>query len=373
MGTVNCNGVSLNYRGVGKGKNIVLIHGLAANHAFWHIEVLLSLAKNYRVTLYDLRGHGYSSMPSCNYTTAAMATDLHHLLNHLHIDRTHLIGHSYGGAVALHYAILYPESVDSLVIAGFFIPETEDESGLWLLEQLALPKWQKARHKLEGSPLFIPFSRWGGGKRSAVRWLELLQSTTARQDFISPDGLTINRLSTIRHPTLAICGADSPTLPSFRGLQKQLPNCKAEIIPKAGHFFPLTHPKLFVTIVSQFLKDIEIEDRRQHTRFPLKFPVELQWGDVNCYPAATVDVSMKGILLASTRVLEVGSEIGVVTNLGQEGSQISVEGKVVRFAVADTAGDYHFGIELIKVDEGYFAWQNFLVNKTRETLSMPLV
>ena len=114
MSTINCNGVTINYRTVGKGEDVVFIHGLGANCAFWHLNVLLPLGRKYRVTVYDLRGHGYSTMPSSGYTSEDMADDLHHLINHLGIKKAHLIGHSLGGVIALHYAALYPERVSSI-------------------------------------------------------------------------------------------------------------------------------------------------------------------------------------------------------------------------------------------------------------------
>lgn len=286
MRKVVCNGVKLNYNSIGEGSDVVLIHGLATNHAFWRFEVLLTLAEDYRVTVFDLRGHGHSEMPLSGYTLADMAEDLHCLLNHLHISEAHLIGHSFGGVVTLQYAVDHSERVASLTIAdtmvralqptnyirdwpmsdwaikkleefGLSVPEDESESGLWLLEKLALTEFQQARHKLKKNSLFIPLGGWNGGRRTAERWLELLYTTTARQDVISSASLTIDRLSTIQKPTLAIYGENSPAMPSFHGLREHLPNCKTKIIPGAGHLYPLTQPKPFVGLVSKFLKELE--------------------------------------------------------------------------------------------------------------------
>jgi pimeloyl-ACP methyl ester carboxylesterase len=285
LGKAQCNGVVLNYRSVGDGSDVVLIHGLATNHAFWRFDVLLSLAKAYRVTVYDLRGHGHSEMPKEGYDSGHMVADLHHLLNHLHITKAHLVGHSLGGVIALHYAALHPERIKSITIAdsriralqptnyprdwpnfdaankklqeiGLHVPEDESESGLWLLEQIASPKWQKERHKLEGSSLFIPFGGWNGGQRTAVRWLELLNKTTAKNDF-TLTSLTLDLVESIRQPVLLVYGQNSPTLPSCYGLRDHLPDCETSIIPGAGHFYPLTRPKIFVDRVNKFIKEME--------------------------------------------------------------------------------------------------------------------
>jgi len=286
MKKVRCNGVMLNFQCVGEGSDVVLIHGLAANHAFWRLDVLLPFAKKHRVTIYDLRGHGYSEMTQKGYTSVDMAEDLHHLFNYLNISQAHLIGHSLGGVLALHYAVLHPERVSSLVIAdsrirglqptnysmdwpnwekaskklkeiGLYVPETEAESGLWLLEQIASPKWQKMRHKLEGTSLFVPFGGWNGGQKTAERWLELMNTTTAKQDFLSLAGLTVEKLSTIKKPVFAIYGENSPAIPSMHGLCNHLPNCKTAIVAGAGHFYPLTRPRIFVEMISRFLNELE--------------------------------------------------------------------------------------------------------------------
>lgn len=286
MKKARCNGVELNYQYVGEGSDVILIHGLAANHAFWRFDVLMPLVKDHKVTVYDLRGHGYSDMPPSAYTSRDMAEDLHGLLDHLHIPQAHLIGHSFGGVVTLHYASLHPERVLSLTIAdsrvralqptnysrawpnseqavkklndiGLSVPEDEPESGLWLLEQLASPEWQQARHKLKGSQLFIPFGGWNGGQKTAERWLELMHTTTARQDILSQGGLTMGRIATIQKPTLAIYGENSPAMPSLLGLRECLPECKTAIVPRAGHFYPLTRPKVFIDMASRFLNELE--------------------------------------------------------------------------------------------------------------------
>jgi pimeloyl-ACP methyl ester carboxylesterase len=296
MATLNSNGVSINYRRVGDGADVVLIHGLAANHAFWHHDVLLPLVRRYRVTVYDLRGHGYSSMPPCGYTSRDMAGDLDRLLDHLGAEKAHLIGHSVGGVIALHYAALHPERVTTITVAdsrvrtlqpehrprdwpnwptarrrleelGLRIPEDETDSGIWLLERLASPEWQGQRDKLKGTSLVVPFTRWGGGNRSAGRWLELLNTTTAREDLKDPSGLTIERLAEIRQPVLAMYGEKSPMVKSLRGLAEHLPWCETVIIPEAGHFFPLGRAALFVDKLSVFL-----EEHRAGGRSPSKSP-----------------------------------------------------------------------------------------------------
>ena len=273
---------SLAYRSLGSGQDVVLIHGMAASHGFWHLNVLMPMTRRFRVTLYDQRGHGSSSLPPSGYTTAHLADDLRQLLDALQIQRAHLVGHSVGGAVALHLAAERPDRVASLVIAdtrvralqpiqrpadwphwpsvkarlaelGLELTDDVNDWGLHLFEQLASPKFAGAREKLAGTSLFIPFSRLAGGQRSAERWLELLNTTTARRELVDVAGLTADKLSQIACPVLAMYGERSTTLPSQAGLAAVVPDCRSVVVPGAGHFFPISCADFFVREVCTFL------------------------------------------------------------------------------------------------------------------------
>jgi len=295
MGKINCNGADINYRSAGSGrKDLVLIHGLATSHAFWHLNLLLPLAKEYRVTVFDLRGHGYSEMTPSGYTTAEMAEDLHCLLNGLGIERAHIVGHSYGGTIALNFAKFHPERIDGLVVAdsrvrafqpeqrlqdwpdwekvdeqvrrmGLVLDDDEKEVSLTLLERLArLRSCQPAgkRERCEGVPLFIPFSGLGGGVRSAKKWVKLLDNTTAKKDLLSPAGLTAEDIEAIRRPTLAFYGEKSTVLSSLYSLERKLPYCRTVILPGVGHFHPLLRPRIFAATVLDYLAEVDAAGRR---------------------------------------------------------------------------------------------------------------
>src|ERR671924_1491508 len=111
MPRIQINGFLLHYMSVGEGPDVVLIHGLTSNLAFWYPRIVAKLAPRYRVTLCDLRGHGFSGMPRNGYTTRSLALDLKTLLDHLEIEYAFIIGHSFGATVALNFAVLYPERV----------------------------------------------------------------------------------------------------------------------------------------------------------------------------------------------------------------------------------------------------------------------
>jgi pimeloyl-ACP methyl ester carboxylesterase len=285
MAKARIGDISLNYRQVGAGEDVILVHGLAANLGFWNLNLLLPLARHFRVTTYDLRGHGYSDMPPRGYTSRDMSNDLVGLMDDLGIERAHLVGHSFGGVVALYCAVSHPERVSSLTLQdsrlralqptqrlidwpdwkqakaklasmGIEIDEYEDEVGVKLLQRLAEPHWRQKSQQHENKPLFIPFSGWAAGNRSAAKWLKLLDTTSTKADIQQTAGLTRERIAEVRQPTLALYGEHSRCLRTFHALPGVLHDCRPLIIPEVGHFYPLIKPKVVADLVLEFLGDV---------------------------------------------------------------------------------------------------------------------
>ena len=95
---------------------LVFVHGLASSSGFWFLAAEL-LGRSSPVVLFDLRGHGRSSIPAIGYCIADHAGDVIELLDYLAISSAVLIGHSFGGAVALQAALRRPERFSHLALA----------------------------------------------------------------------------------------------------------------------------------------------------------------------------------------------------------------------------------------------------------------
>jgi pimeloyl-ACP methyl ester carboxylesterase len=260
------NGINLHYVRTGQGPDLVLIHGIASNLGQWQLSILPAFTERFRVTMYDLRGHGYSDMPPNGYTPAHMVGDFIGLMDYLNIQRATLLGHSYGGIVALYYAVRYPERVDRLIIADSGIPFLEPGRGRDAL-------LDRCREILQGQNVDVPedkaddiaylmeqllkrrrFSWRGMGIQRAIARLSRLLTTSFGTEYRETSELTLEMIRQIQAPVLLIYGARSPLTASFRFLRDNLPNCRAVMIPNGGHFFPLEHPKMFVEHVSSFLQ-----------------------------------------------------------------------------------------------------------------------
>jgi len=265
--------ISLNYQCLGKGEDLVLIHGLGANLAFWYPGIASQLAEHYHVIIYDLRGHGRSTVSSSGYTLTQMVQDLRVLLEYLEVEKAHIIGHSFGAKVALLYGIFYAHQVKSLTVADTQLqclqprmrlqdwphwqswqqkllqqgvtPPSEDEViDFHLLTQLNKTVNQLTRPSLKNRDM---------GRKGKVQWQQLM-ATAAREELEQEDEITTTNLSQIVQPTLAIYGGNSHCLLTCWKLRKLLPNCSEVIIEGVGHFFPVIKPNEFVQVLCDFLQ-----------------------------------------------------------------------------------------------------------------------
>jgi pimeloyl-ACP methyl ester carboxylesterase len=113
---IELRGLRFHYRSYpGTGPPLVLLHGLASTSRIWLLVGPL-LARRFRVFALDQRGHGESDKPEEGYDFETVAADLDAFLQALGLDWPVLVGHSWGGNVALQYAAMVPDRVQALVL-----------------------------------------------------------------------------------------------------------------------------------------------------------------------------------------------------------------------------------------------------------------
>ena len=115
------NGVPIQYSIEGKGEPVVLIHGLFASARInWRISgIIKALAKDYQVIAMDVRGHGGSGKPKEDEAYGVeMMEDVVRLLDHLNIQKAHVVGYSMGGMITMKLLTRHPDRVRSAILGG---------------------------------------------------------------------------------------------------------------------------------------------------------------------------------------------------------------------------------------------------------------
>jgi pimeloyl-ACP methyl ester carboxylesterase len=248
-----------------------MLHGLSGNLAVWHLRMVPLLQEHFRVTTYDLRGHGNSSMPPSGYTTRNMAVDLCALLDELGIAQADIVGHSFGADIALHFALIHPDRVRKLALIEPGIPALMQDRKH--VDWEGWKYWAEILESLTGVP--VPIERrndvaymvrrsfevpvvYGplkGLPRRKDRVLKLLDTTTMTTDYEVVDELTLPNIATIPHSKLLMYDGASAWLSSFHVLKDLLQNCESVVLPgsELRHFAPLEAPEILVDRLLQFL------------------------------------------------------------------------------------------------------------------------
>jgi len=119
---IEISGVKVRYKQIGKGQDILLIHGVPGSIEDWE-PVISSLSSNRRVTVYDRPGQGYSSAESIGYNLEHNANIALGLINELNLKNVIVVGHSYGGSVIMALAARNPHQIKAFIpVAGATYP-----------------------------------------------------------------------------------------------------------------------------------------------------------------------------------------------------------------------------------------------------------
>jgi pimeloyl-ACP methyl ester carboxylesterase len=252
---------------VGHGPDIVMLHGFLGNLAVWHLAIVPALRRQFRVTTYDLRGHGYSDVTPTGYTCDELAEDLKGVLDGLGIARPVLVGHSYGADVCMYFSRIYPDRVSRLVAVepglAALVPERKDANwegwSYWVskLEEVGLEVPEDKRSDIDylltlslETPKFYGPAR--GLPRRREPLINLIRNTSLLTDYEHVGSLTLDRVPELTVPTLLVYGDKSHFLGSFHHLRQVLPNCISELLPGGEHFGPLEQPEVLAEHIRRF-------------------------------------------------------------------------------------------------------------------------
>jgi pimeloyl-ACP methyl ester carboxylesterase len=259
-GFAKVNGTSLYYEMKGKGPALVLISGGGLMDRRAWDEQFDVFSKRFKVIRYDIRGIGKSARPTAPFSHS---DDLFALLKLLKIKKTHVIGLSFGGGLAIDFALDHPEMVDRIVVAasGTSTDAKSDANlqGLGMLAGIAKKDGIAKMTELVLTNTWFISSDQESHRRIAEIYsdnhdvfesnfplIHLWQPTTPPAS---------DRLQTIQAPTLVlIAEKDNPAYKSISEKLTRIPYAKTVVIAGSGHVINLDKPKEFNDVVLQFLE-----------------------------------------------------------------------------------------------------------------------
>ena len=213
---------------VGAGEPVVFLHNSFSRGILGFSAQLMAFQERFRCYFPDMRGHGRTTAFQDGWSVPGLADDVPEMLDGWGIERTHLVGYSLGGGVALYAASRYPERIRSLVTIGTagrvtaavaanaetFAPERlMDLRGPGYVERLA------ADHEFA----------WRGD------WRRLVTETV--NNWKKYPSLTDEELKAIQAPALLLAGSRDPLVSEadLHWLAESIPRASYRLIPDAGH------------------------------------------------------------------------------------------------------------------------------------------
>jgi len=235
MASVVANGLQFHVQRLGDGPPLVMLHGLlVGNLATWYFGAAPELSRHHSIMLYDLRGHGRSEFAGTGYDTATMVADLLALTSDYQSVPMTLVGHSFGGLVALRFALAHPDRVRRLVLVdaplpcavdGLAPPTGGDDFGTPEQMIAALPAPVQA--------LFASDSRQARRLLRALHRLVVDSSLLA--DLRAEPAISDAELAAYDGATSLIYGRDSYCRGDGERLAAHLPGAQLQLLP-GGHY-----------------------------------------------------------------------------------------------------------------------------------------
>ena len=262
--STNAGGIATNYHDQGAGDPVLLLHGSGPGVSAWANWrlVIPHLAGNFRTIAPDIVGFGFTERPEgIRYD---METWLEHALDFLDamgIEKAHVVGNSFGGALSVALAIHAPERVSRLVLMGSVALEFELTEGLDLTWGYT-PSLDNMRRLLD---LFaynrslvndeLAQLRYEASMRPGVQESYAAMFPAPRQDGIRKICSQEADVKTIRHETLIIHGRDDQVIPvsCSEDLFRCIKNSQLHIFGNCGHWTQIEHNRRFNKLVTDFL------------------------------------------------------------------------------------------------------------------------
>jgi 2-succinyl-6-hydroxy-2,4-cyclohexadiene-1-carboxylate synthase len=257
--------VRLNYFVAGEGPPVTLLHGFTQSGRSWR-EVVTAMPHGWRWVVPDLRGHGETrTRPGVECTMDGCLADLEMLWDHLGVQRTHLVGYSMGGRLALHVAARKPERLLSLLTIGAHAGLEEDaregrrlgdEALAQRIENDGLGPFVKY---WSGLPLFAGLERRGPSFVAQLQAERMSNTVAGLACSLRGMGAGMMQpvwddLARVTVPCTFVAGQlDHGYVASARRLATVVANGRVEVVLRSGHAVHQERPEAFAHVLANHL------------------------------------------------------------------------------------------------------------------------
>ena len=260
------DGTRLYYEEAGSGTPLIFIHEFAGDHRSWEPQMRF-FARYYRCIAYNARGFPPSDIPEdpARYSQAHARDDVVAVLDHLKVERAHVVGLSMGGFAALHVGIAYPQRARSLVIAGCGYGAEPDKKEKFQAECEAAAasfeaNWTEAARKYALGPTRVQFQNkdprgWEEFARQLAEHSPKGQALTMRGVQMRRPSLyeLVDDMKKISVPALIVTGdEDDPCLEPALLMKRSIATSGLVVLPRAGHTSNIEDPDAFNRALFEF-------------------------------------------------------------------------------------------------------------------------
>ena len=257
------NGAQLYYEVAGEGQALILLHAGVADSRMWDAQ-FAAFAKQYRVIRYDYRGFGRSAMPSGTFSNLR---DVAGLLDYLQVDQAIVVGISFGGKIAIDFALAYPQRVAALLLGAPSVGGTKPSERIlqfWKAEEAAMEADDLDTAVELNLRLWVDGIHRQPDEVAATVRQQVAQMQREIFQMEIPDGIeeeeiepaAYGRLAEISVPTLVLVGdLDLPEkVEQTAWLAKEITNAQHAVIPNVAHLLNMENPAKFNQHVLDFLR-----------------------------------------------------------------------------------------------------------------------
>ena len=279
-GFKDVNGTRLYYETIGEGIPIVVVHGGPGLDHSYLLPQMANLGRGFKLIMYDQRAMGKSSLDvdTSSMTIDTFVEDLEGIRKAFNLTKMNLLGHSWGGLIAMFYATKYPDHLQSLILSNTTAASSELRSmGFRTMAQRATNEDSAAQAAIAGSDAFKKRD-----PATMTRFLRLLfrgsfhdkrfaDSLSLNFDSTYPARSVLVRflsrdpklrsydlhpmLDTVRCPTLIIAGADDRIAPGTNEqIHERIRGSELITLDDCGHFPFIEAPRKYFGLIRRFLK-----------------------------------------------------------------------------------------------------------------------